>query len=88
MRTVHLTTLSATFLVLWFLADACAHAVKPRPDPEPKLTAWTLSSEAKDDEAFCVIIDPSPAYPPEAIGLHCARVGDVRMWLGHLKYAH
>lgn len=88
MKPYHAASLASVFLVLWFLADACAHAVKPEPESQPRLTAWTLSTDADNDDAFCVIIAPSPEYPPEALGLHCARVGDVRMWLAHLKYAH
>ncbi len=87
MKTYHVAAVFTTFFALWFLADACAHQLAPVP-AEPKQTAWTLSDDANDDDAFCVIVPPLPQYPSEAIGIHCARVGDVRMWFAHLKYAH
>ncbi len=86
MKPYHVAAVFTICVALWFLGDACAHAIAA--PTEPKLTAWTLSGEAKDDEMFCVEIPKEPQYPPDAIGLHCARVGDVRIWFGHLKYAH
>lgn len=85
MKAHHITAVFAAFLVIWFLADACAHGAK---SDGPKRPAWTLSDEARDDDLFCVIIPHDAAYDPDASGLHCASVGSLRIWMGHLKYAH
>jgi hypothetical protein len=83
MRAYHVAALITLVLIYGFLLQACATALHA-----PTAWAYTLPPDADDDDRFCVIIPRSPRYPPEAVGPHCARVGDLRLWLAHLQYAH
>ena len=79
-------SLATTVLLLGLFAQAsCGH---PTPPPTPtQPMAWTLSAEADEYDRFCVDIPALPNYPWTHVGLHCALVKDLRLLMGHLKYA-
>lgn len=81
-------SLVATVLILGLFAQAsCGHPAPAHAPPPSVPMAWTLSMDADEYDRFCVDIPALPQYPRTHVGVHCALVKDVRMWIGHLMYA-